>query len=196
MTDTANKITNYYKLLGIDPKANQQIVKQAYLAAIKAWHPDKNPDRNEEAEEKTKALNQAYQILKDPETRKNYDRMLRYTKGKDFNAYINDEAIKDKITKAYPALKSALRSVRVLYSLFKDAVNGKYKLPPASVAMIGGGLLYFILPADLIPDFIPVIGYLDDLAVLTTIMNTLHKEIGEYRIWQDIENRNPSNNPS
>jgi curved DNA-binding protein CbpA len=101
MTDTANKITNYYKLLGIDPKANQQIVKQAYLAAIKAWHPDKNPDRNEEAEEKTKALNQAYQILKDPETRKNYDRMLRYTKGKDFNAYINDEAIKDKITKAY-----------------------------------------------------------------------------------------------
>jgi uncharacterized membrane protein YkvA (DUF1232 family) len=84
----------------------------------------------------------------------------------------------------------------VLYSLFKDAVNGKYKLPPASVAMIGGGLLYFILPADLIPDFIPVIGYLDDLAVLTTIMNTLHKEIGEYRIWQDIENRNPSNNPS
>jgi uncharacterized membrane protein YkvA (DUF1232 family) len=62
--------------------------------------------------------------------------------------------------------------------------------------MIGGGLLYFILPADLIPDFIPVIGYLDDLAVLTTIMNTLHKEIGEYRIWQDIENRNPSNNPS
>ena len=195
MTDTANKITNYYKLLGIDPKANQQIVKQAYLAAIKAWHPDKNPDRNEEAEEKTKALNQAYQILKDPETRKNYDRMLRYTKGKDFNAYINDEAIKDKITKAYPALKSALRSVRVLYSLFKDAVNGKYKLPPASVAMIGGGLLYFILPADLIPDFIPVIGYLDDLAVLTTIMNTLNKEIGEYRIWQDTENRNPSNNP-
>ena len=196
MTTAANKLTNYYKLLGIDPMADQQTVKRAYLAAMKEWHPDKNPDRTEEAEEKTKVLNQAYQMLKDPETRKNYDRMLRYTKGKDFNAYINDQAIKDKIAKAYPALKSALKNVRVLYSLFKDAVNGKYKLPPASVAMIGGGLLYFILPADLIPDFIPVIGYLDDLAVLTTIMNTLHKEIGEYRIWQDTENRNPSNNPS
>jgi curved DNA-binding protein CbpA len=195
MTAAANKLTNYYKLLGIDPMADQQTVKRAYLAAMKEWHPDKNPDRTEEAEEKTKVLNQAYQMLKDPETRKNYDRMLRYTKGKDFNAYINDQAIKDKIAKAYPALKSALKNVRVLYSLFKDAVNGKYKLPPASVAMIGGGLLYFILPADLIPDFIPVIGYLDDLAVLTTIMNTLNKEIGEYRIWQDTENRNPSNNP-
>jgi curved DNA-binding protein CbpA len=185
MTAAANKLTNYYQLLGIDPGADQQTVKKAYLNAIKAWHPDKNPDRAAEAEEKTKALNQAYQVLKDPEARKNYDRMLRYTKGKDFNAYINDEAIRDKIDKAYPALKSALKNVRVLYSLFKDAVNGKYKLPPASVAMIGGGLLYFILPADLIPDFIPVIGYLDDLAVLKTIMNSINKEITEYRIWKE-----------
>jgi curved DNA-binding protein CbpA len=196
MTDTANKLTNYYKLLGIDPKADQQTVKRAYLDAVRKWHPDKNPDRIEEAEEKTKVLNQAYQMLKDPETRKNYDRMLRYTKGKDFNAYINDEAIRDKIDKAYPALKSALKNVRVLYSLFKDTVDGKYKLPPASLAMIGGGLLYFILPIDLIPDFIPVIGYLDDLAVLTTIMNMLNTEIREYRAWRDPENKNHSNNPS
>ena len=196
MTISANKLTNYYKLLGIDPKADQQTVKRAYLDAMKQWHPDKNPDRTEEAEEKTKILNQAYQLLKDPETRKNYDRMLRYTKGKDFNAYINDEAIREKIDKAYPALKSALKNVRILYSLFKDAVNGKYKLPPASVAMIGGGLLYFILPADLIPDFIPVVGYLDDLAVLTTIMNSLNKEIKEYRVRRDSENKDPSSNPS
>jgi len=196
MTDTANKLTNYYKLLGIDPKADQQTVKRAYLDAVKKWHPDKNPDRIEEAEEKTKVLNQAYQMLKDPETRKNYDRMLRYTKGKDFNAYINDEAIRDKIDKAYPALKSALKNVRVLYSLFKDTVNGKYKLPPASLAMIGSGLLYFILPTDLIPDFIPVIGYLDDLAVLTTIMNMLNTEIREYHAWRNPENKNHSNNPS
>jgi len=185
MTNSSDKFTDYYKLLGIDPKADRQAVKQAYLAKIKEWHPDKNPDRGEEAGEKTKALNQAYHILGNPEQRKNYDRMLRYTSGKDFHKYINDEAIRDKIDKAYPALKSALKNVRVLYALFKDNVNGKYKLPPASVAMIGGGLLYFILPADLIPDFIPVIGYLDDLAVLTTIMNSLKNEIIDYRIWKE-----------
>ena len=185
MTSASDKFTNYYNLLGIDPKADRQTVKQAYLAKIKEWHPDKNPDRAEEAEEKAKVLNQAYHILGDPERRKNYDRMLRYTSGKDFNKYINDEAIRDKIDKAYPALKSALKNVRVLYALFKDSINGKYKLPPASVAMIGGGLLYFILPADLIPDFIPVIGYLDDLAVLTTIMNSLNKEIKAYRLWKE-----------
>ena len=118
MTNASDKFTNYYKLLGIDATADQQTVKQAYLAMIKEWHPDKNPGRAEKAEEKTKALNQAYQILGDPEQRKNYDRMLRYTEGKDFNKYINDEAIRDKLDKAYPALKTALKNVRVLYALF------------------------------------------------------------------------------
>ncbi len=185
MNSTSDKFTNYYKLLGIDAKADRQTIKQAYLAKIKAWHPDKNPNRAEEAEEKTKVLNQAYHILRDPDQRKNSDRMLRYTAVKYFNAYINDEAIRKKIDKAYPALKTALKNVRVLYALFKDTVNGKYKLPAASVAMIGGGLLYFILPADLIPDFIPVVGYLDDLAILTTIVNSLKKEISEYNIWKE-----------
>ena len=183
----SGNFTNYYKLLEIDPKADQQIVKQAYLAKIKEWHPDINPDRAAEAEEKTKVLNQAYHVLKDPERRKNYDRMLRYTRGKDFKDYINDEAIRNKINKAYPALKSALENVRVLYAVFKDTVKGKYKLHPASLAMIGGGLLYFILPADLVPDFIPIVGYLDDLAVLTTIVNSLKEEIREYQIWKEKE---------
>jgi uncharacterized membrane protein YkvA (DUF1232 family) len=79
--------------------------------------------------------------------------------------------------------------VRALYALFRDAVKGDYKLHPASVAMIGGGLLYFILPADLIPDFIPLVGYLDDLAVLTTIMNSLKGEINAYRSWKETGNK-------
>ena len=192
MSNASEYFTNYYKLLEIDPKSDQQTIKQAYLAKIKEWHPDINPDRAEEAEEKTKVLNQAYHMLKDPERRKNYDRMLRYTKGKDFKDFINDESIRNKINKAYPALKSALGNVRVLYALFKDSVKGKYKLHPASLAMIGGGLLYFILPADLVPDFIPIIGYLDDLAILTTIVNSLKEEIKEYQIWKEDELSSPA----
>lgn len=185
MNSASDKFTNYYKLLGIDPNSDQQTVKQAYLSKIKEWHPDKNPERAEEAEEKTKTLNQAYHILGDSEQRENYDRMLRYTEGIDFKEYINDKAIRDKLEKAYPVLKGSLKNVRVLYALFRDTVNGKFKMTPANVAMIGGGLLYFLLQADLIPDFIPVIGYLDDLAILTTIINSLKKEISDYRIWKE-----------
>jgi len=184
MNSSAEKFVDYYKLLGIDPKAGPQEIKRAYLNQIKRWHPDKNPDRTAEAEEKTKILNQAYHILGDDERRKNYDRMLRFTRGKDFAEFINDEAIRNKINRAYPALKKVLENVRQLYALFKDAVSGDYKMHAANVAMIGGGLLYFILPADLIPDFIPLVGYLDDLAVLTTIMNSLKGEINQYRDWK------------
>ena len=185
MNKTSEKFVNYYDLLGIEPKASPQEIKQAYLNKIKEWHPDKNPARSEEAEEKTKVLNQAYYILGDAERRKNYDRMLRFTRGKDFADFINDDAIRNKINKAYPALKKALENVRELYALFKDSVKGDYKLHTANIAMIGGGLLYFILPADLIPDFIPLVGYLDDLAVLTTIMNSLKGELNAYRSWKE-----------
>ena len=185
MSSGSQKFVNYYDLLGIEPKAGRQEIKQAYLNKVKEWHPDKNPDRAEEAEEKTKVLNQAYYILGDAERRKNYDRMLRFTRGKDFAEFINDDAIRNKINKAYPTLKKVLENVRELYALFKDSVKGDYKLHTANIAMIGGGLLYFILPADLIPDFIPLVGYLDDLAVLTTIMNSLKGELNTYRSWKE-----------
>jgi uncharacterized membrane protein YkvA (DUF1232 family) len=184
MNDGSAKFANYYQLLGVDPKDDTETIKQAYLAQIKQWHPDKNPDRRDEAEEKTKALNQAYHILKDPERRKHYDRMIRFTRGKNFNDYLNDETVRDKLNKAYPYFKNVLANVRELYALFKDSVKGDYKLHASNVAMIGGGLLYFILPVDLVPDFIPVIGYLDDLAVLTTIMTSLKGEINAYRDWK------------
>lgn len=185
MNTNANQFINYYKLLEIESTASQDEIKQAYLSKVKKWHPDKNLDRTQEAEKKTKVLNEAYHILSDPERRKTYDRMLRYTEGKNFSEYINDDALRNKINKAYPALKKALENVRELYSIFKDTVNGQYNLDPTHLAMIGGGLLYFILPADFIPDFIPFIGYIDDLAVLTSIMNSLKGEIGEYRNWKE-----------
>ena len=184
MNKFSDQFPNYYELLGIDSKASQELVRQAYLKKIKEWHPDKNPTRTEEAEKKTKIFNQAYHILGNSERRTTYDRMLRYTSGKKFGEYINDEVFRHKIDKAYPALQKVLENVRELFSLFKDSVNGNYNLHPANLAMIGGGLLYFILPADLIPDIIPFIGYLDDLAVLTTIMNSLRVEINEYRKWK------------
>ena len=184
MNDFSGNVTNYYQLLDIDPKADQLSVKEAYLRKIKQWHPDKNPERTDEAEEKTKVLNQAYHILGDAERRKNYDRMLRFTRGRNFGDHINDEAMRSKLNKAYPSFKKVFENVRELYALFKDSVKGNYKLHTANIAIIGGGLLYFILPTDLIPDFIPFIGYLDDLAVLTTIMATLKGEIDAYRSWR------------
>jgi curved DNA-binding protein CbpA len=185
MNNRSHEHDTYYSLLGLTSKASREQIRQAYLDKIKQWHPDKNPGQVEEAEKKTKTLNQAYFVLSDPGRRKNYDRMLRFTKRKNFDSRINDEAFAQKMEKAYPAFGKLLESVRELYSLFRDAAKGRYKLHPATLAMIGGGLLYFILPMDLIPDYIPFVGFLDDMAILTTIINSLQEELKKYRKWKE-----------
>ena len=184
MNKTSQKIVNYYQLLGIDPKADSAEIRQAYRNKLKQWHPDKNIDRLDEAEETTKILNQAYFTLSDPDRRRQYDRVLRYTRGKDFSKILDATAFWKKVEKASPVLKQILENLKNLYGLFVDSVKGKYNLHPAIIGLIGGGLLYFIVPLDLIPDYIPIVGLLDDYVVLSAIINSLQTELADYRDWK------------
>ena len=181
MIKNSEKIVNYYEVIGINPKAGSKEIKRAYHDKLKIWHPDKNADRIDEAEEITKILNQAYGVLSDAERRKQYDRILLYTKGKDFGKILNENEFWEKVEKASPVLKRILKDLKDLYALFVDSIKGRYKLHPAITGIIGGGLLYFIIPLDLIPDYIPVIGLLDDFAVLSAIINSLQDELADYR---------------
>ena len=63
---------DYYKILGIDRKATQSDIKKAYRALAVKHHPDKNIG-NKEAEERFKTINEANEVLSDPEKRKKYD---------------------------------------------------------------------------------------------------------------------------
>ena len=64
---------DYYSTLGVDKKATQEEIKKAYRKLAMKWHPDRNPDNKEKAEQKFKNINEAYSILSDEEKRKNYD---------------------------------------------------------------------------------------------------------------------------
>jgi DnaJ-class molecular chaperone len=66
---------DYYKVLGVDKNASDDEIKQAYRKLAKQYHPDKaKPENKEEAEKKFKEINQANDVLSDPEKRSNYDR--------------------------------------------------------------------------------------------------------------------------
>lgn len=66
--------SRYYDLLSIEAQATPEEVRKAYRKLSLKWHPDKNPNQREEAEEKFKLLAEAYSVLSDPETRQLYDR--------------------------------------------------------------------------------------------------------------------------
>src|SRR5689334_12080299 len=64
---------DYYELLGVGRAASADDIKKAFRKLAMQYHPDRN-DGNKEAEKKFKAVNHAYDILKDPDKRAAYDR--------------------------------------------------------------------------------------------------------------------------
>ncbi len=63
---------DYYRILGVGRDASEEEIKRAFRHLARKWHPDVNPD-NREAEEKFKEINEAFEVLKDPEKRAAYD---------------------------------------------------------------------------------------------------------------------------
>lgn len=66
-----------YGVLGVKPEATQEEMKKAYRREAIKWHPDKNKDRVDEANRRFKDIQEAYDTLKDPRSRGDYDDSLR-----------------------------------------------------------------------------------------------------------------------
>lgn len=65
---------DYYKILGVDRQAKEDQIKRAYRKLAMKYHPDRNPG-DKQAEERFKEINEAYQVLSDPEKRARYDQL-------------------------------------------------------------------------------------------------------------------------
>jgi len=92
----------------------------------------------------------------------------------------------DKIN-GVSVLAGLLENIRTAYDMVSDSVTGKYKgVSKSTLALLAGGLAYLALPIDLMPDFIPVAGWVDDAAVLGWIFVRC---ADEFRKYHDFKNQ-------
>lgn len=76
---TATDFKDYYAILGVSKTATAEEIKRAYRKLARKYHPDVNPG-NAKAEEQFKTLNEANEVLSNPETREKYDQFGQYWK--------------------------------------------------------------------------------------------------------------------
>jgi len=77
------------------------------------------------------------------------------------------------------------QSLRALLRLLRAYVKGEYRnVPPKSLILIVAGILYFLMPIDVIPDFIVGLGFIDDAAVLAWVVSTVKTVLDDFVMWE------------
>lgn len=90
------------------------------------------------------------------------------------------------------ALGTARDQLATLMRLLRAWLSSDYReLPLQAVIAATGAVLYFFLPLDLIPDFLPGIGFVDDIAVILWASRQLAGELDRFRAWETGEDRPP-----
>lgn len=89
-------------------------------------------------------------------------------------------------------LRRVWTDIRDLYGMLRDALAGRYSVPFRTLAAVSVTLLYLANPFDLIPDFIPGIGYIDDVFMVSLCVKFIGTDLEKYRRWRSIESSGSS----
>ena len=76
--------------------------------------------------------------------------------------------------------------IKVIVRMLRAYVTGQYQeLPWKTIVMLVAGIIYFLMPLDLIPDFIPVTGFIDDFTIIMLISGAFQQDIQDYLEWEE-----------
>ena len=93
--------------------------------------------------------------------------------------------------KEMPFVGKKFQMIPVMISLVKNYAQWKYTtVPYGTILAVLSALIYFLAPIDIVPDFIPLAGYLDDMAVLGLCMNMVSIDIETYEKWRQAQGLN------
>lgn len=115
------------------------------------------------------------------------------------NAIVRDNArLKALVSKANEKLGTVaekdesrnelLNGVQMVIRMLRMQIKGEYRAFSAkSIFLLAFALLYFVIPTDLIPDFIPTLGFTDDISVIYYVINSLADDIALFKEWESAD---------
>jgi len=84
-----------------------------------------------------------------------------------------------------PKAGEILGDVPLMIAMVRSYIRKQYNdVPRHTIIAVTAALLYVFLPVDLIPDAIPVVGLLDDAAVIAFVVSSIHDDLAAYKRWQ------------
>jgi len=87
--------------------------------------------------------------------------------------------------KKFPVIGRKLSNIPMVVSLVRAYVRKDYQdIPIGSIIAIVSALIYFVSPIDLLPDSIPILGFVDDAAVITFVWRMVENDVEDYKKWQ------------
>ncbi len=100
-----------------------------------------------------------------------------------------EDKLKEKL-KDNNRLERFTTDILLIISLVKDYSQGHYRdIPYKTISAAVVGLVYVLNPIDLIPDFLPVIGYIDDALVIAFCLKLVEKDLQKYQAWKKAQKR-------
>ncbi|MBI4165900.1 MAG: DUF1232 domain-containing protein [Acidobacteria bacterium] len=82
-------------------------------------------------------------------------------------------------------MAEAMEGLQSLSRLINAWVRGRYTIVPwRTIVLSIAALIYFVNPFDLIPDFLPVMGFLDDAGVLAFVIQSIRRDIDRFLDWE------------
>ena len=102
------------------------------------------------------------------------------------DVFEKEDAINKKMSN--DKLKEFASDVKLFFCMLKDFFTRKYtNVPVGTIMTIAGSLLYVFSPVDIMPDFIPGIGYLDDGAMIALCLKMLNSDLTKYKEWKETQ---------
>ena len=135
-------------------------------------------------------INKPSDAVIEHEIEKKRTRAEDYLRDPDKSKKLLDEALKkanEKEEKKGP-LTDVWKSLTALFRLFKAYTHHEYtSIPWGSIVLVVIAIIYFVSPFDLIPDWIPLAGFIDDAAVIAFVLKQINTDLDQFLKWETIK---------